>query len=74
MLHSNGNGTGTQVDHRTLGHLLRLHLISPVRDVDPPAYAINQQGRGALKMRAAVTGNYCCPECRHPDRCEFDGH
>jgi hypothetical protein len=72
-LHAAGNGTGTQVDARTLEQLMRLRVISRVRDVDPAQYVINAKGRGALKMRATVTGNYRCPCCPHPDGCLFDG-
>ena len=72
-LHADGNGAGTQVDHRTLEYLMRLRLISRVRDVDPARYAINDRGRAALKSRAQGTGDYRCPHCPHPDGCHFDG-
>jgi hypothetical protein len=72
-LHVDGNGTGTQVDQRTLEQLMRLRLISRVPDVDPARYTINDRGRAALKSRAQVTGNYRCPNCPHPNGCGFDG-
>jgi len=34
------------------------HLQGAVRDADPATYAINLKGRGALKARAQVAGNY----------------
>ena len=51
LLHADGNGTGTQVDQRTLEHLMRLRLISRVRDVDPAQY-VNQR-KGARRAREA---------------------
>lgn len=54
VLHADGNGTGTQVDQRMLGFLARLRLVERVRDANPPAYVINNKGRGALKSRVRI--------------------
>jgi hypothetical protein len=47
--------------------------LSRVPDGDPAQYVLNPKGRGALKARAQVTGNYRFPLCPHPDGCHFDG-
>jgi hypothetical protein len=44
VLHADGNGAGTQVDHRTLEQLMRLRVITRVRDADPATYTINAKG------------------------------